>query len=250
MASLQDRRARPSYLPPELEAQGLSPEAYRLYGHLCHLAACYDAVFPAYQAMGDACFSPALSPSRRKQLAIAAMKELAGRGLVNKQAQERTDGGATSNLYWLTGTSEWTPPSLPGRPPPVCQADPISSSSSSSSLEIDQETTTTTTTTKSNTPTRVTDAWGEAAGREPYPGEKLELGLLVSEYGEDAVLGGIRTTIRAGKTELRYLAGVLKKQAADARPRPGDAEVRNTYGRKGGVDKTKLLVDPGRLLDV
>lgn len=248
MANLQDRRSRPTYLPAELEAQGLSPNAYRLYGHLCYLATRYDAVFPSYQTMGDACFDPGLSSDRRKQLAIAAVKELADKGLVGKQAQARTDGGAASNLYWLTDVSEWGPPSVPAIPPPVCVAHPISSSSSSS-LEIDQETTTTTTT-KSNATTRVTTAWGEAAGREPYPGERLELGLLVDEYGEDKVLGGIRTTIRAGKAELRYLAGVLKKQAADAKPRPGDAEVRNTYGRKNGVDKAKLLVDPGRLLDV
>lgn len=250
MAALQDRRRRPTYLPPELEDQDISPGAYRVYCRLCFLASCHDAVFPSYQTLGDKCFGKGLSPDRRRQLAIESVKELASKGMVGKQAQVREDGGASSNLYWLTDASEWGPPSVPGTPPPVCQAHPISSSSGSSSLEIDQETTTTTTTTKSNTPTRVIDAWGSVVGRTPYPGEVLELGMMADEHGEARVLDGIRTTVRAGKTELRYLAGVLRKQAADSRTLKPDPESLNTYGRRAPVDKSKVLVDPGRLLDV
>lgn len=139
-----DERDLPIFIHSELDELDLSLEAFRVYAHLARRTnkQSKDA-WPSYNSIGEVCFRgsyPNSPKSTLRRMAIAAVKELAHRGLVRVEHRQGSDGSNITNTYYLTPRADWqsnpyasetlpgdkrtpgdgddgTPPSAEGTPP-------------------------------------------------------------------------------------------------------------------------------------
>jgi hypothetical protein len=114
--SLQDRRDLPIFIHSTVDDLGLTPNAFRVYGHLARRTnRNTNTAWPSYAEIGKVCFeslytrrktrkAPGVESENMRRMAIAAVDELIEAGLVRKTIRP----GRTSNEYELTPKEEWT----------------------------------------------------------------------------------------------------------------------------------------------
>jgi hypothetical protein len=213
MDKLTDKRDLPLFIHSRIDDMTeLSPNALRVYMHLCRRADKEGKAWPSYQTVGDHCFSSVSdNPSTRKSFARKAITQLIEAGLLVKEERARDDGGQTSNAYVLVN-----PPCLISTPVPIdtpmlnkqppCLIDtphaykapedtPIEDTPLKKGDEED---------THAGDP--VADAWLEHYG-EPLPANlQLRIDALVAECGIGAVVYGIKASVEAKARNFRYIA--------------------------------------------
>ncbi len=101
----------PVFIHSELDDLGLSLQAFRVYAHLARRRnARTGTAWPSYATIGETCFRPNFpkaSQTTLRRKAMAAVKELVGRGLVTVHQRKAEHGGFTSSEFRLTPRSAW-----------------------------------------------------------------------------------------------------------------------------------------------
>ena len=82
---------------------GLTPNAFRVYCHLCRRAGKDNRAFPSHESIGEVCFSSISdSANWRFRLSVKAVNELLARGMITKTLRSRR-----STLYEITTRDQW-----------------------------------------------------------------------------------------------------------------------------------------------
>ncbi len=239
MNQLQDRRSHPIFIHSELDDLGLTPNAFRIYGHLARRAG-MNTAWPSYQSMGDVCFSSiSSSASWRRRLAMDAVKELVRLRLIAKETRQ-DNGSYQSNIYFLTDQNAWVvrqdvlgvvsqdvlgvvSQDVPKGTPYKDYDDDDSASPPKKERNFSDEEL-----------KAVRKAWQDNMRGMFTPIIDEQLEDLLIDYGSDEVIRGIAVCVMHEGRTMAYLSKVLANKAA-GKDKP-DTKPRSGGGRAGDKD--------------
>ena len=119
-----------SFIHSSLDDAEISPEEFRVYGHMLRRAGSDYKAWPSYQSIGDHCFGHIIKSESRRKKAIKAINGLCDKAMIDRGNRANTNGGHTSNVYYIKPPKEWKGSrvtGLPSRvtgPPLVASRDP------------------------------------------------------------------------------------------------------------------------------
>jgi len=213
--TLVDRRKPLLFIHSSIDDMtDLSPNAMRVYMHLCRRANGNGVAWPSYQTMGDHCFaSVSDKPATRKTFARNAIDELIKAGLILKEERVREDGGQSSNVYVITEPSMGVLLSTGGAYKGTAHAYKApegnpSEGNPSKVIKDDDDNG------RKREHAAVFDAWAEniTGTMTGVLGEKLH--DLIDECGSRSVIHGIVASVEANVRNFKYVAACARNHAA------------------------------------